>query len=183
MSGIIGHTMYAVLAAMAAERRRSPVAPLVGRHWPSYLAGSYLGCDVQTMPEAICNDSGNEVGYGTAPLKRSPLTGGDIRPFYLTVNGRRYRPIDIHHLFYGRAHLTFGYTDEDWQCRESLRARTGGLSYSQMVAEAGKSRFRHALEQIADAIADLFDEVVFLVPELRRMDAGTGLNWTDLLRT
>ena len=65
MSGIVGHTMYAILAAKAATQRRLPVAPLIGRHWASYLAGSYLGCDIQTMPEAVCVDTGKEVGYGT----------------------------------------------------------------------------------------------------------------------
>ena len=113
MSGIIGHTMYAILGAKAATHRRLPVAPLIGRHWASYLAGSYLGCDIQTMPEAICVDTGKGVGYGTVPLDRSPLTGGELRPFQLTVEGTQYTPRDIHALFYGRAHLTFGWAQQE----------------------------------------------------------------------
>ena len=40
MSGIFGHTMYAVLASKAAEDRRLPVAPVIHRHFADYLAGS-----------------------------------------------------------------------------------------------------------------------------------------------
>ena len=64
MSGIIGHTMYAILAAKAAREKKLTIAPLVRRHWSSYLAASYLGSDIQTLPEAICVDTGEEVGYG-----------------------------------------------------------------------------------------------------------------------
>ena len=110
MSGIIGHTVYAILGAKAAAQRKSPVVSLIQRHWASYLAGSYLGCDIQTMPEAICVDTGREVGYGTAPLDKSPLTGGHVRPFYFRFESRDYRPRELHETFYGRAHLTFGWT-------------------------------------------------------------------------
>ena len=51
MSGIIGHTLYAVLGMRAAEARSLPVAPVLHRHLASYLAGAYLGCDIQAMPE------------------------------------------------------------------------------------------------------------------------------------
>jgi hypothetical protein len=88
MSGVIGHVMYAILGAKAAAHRRSPLEALIGRHWASYLAGAYLGCDIQTMPEAICIDTGKEVGYGTAPLEKSPLTGGKVRPFRLAFEDK-----------------------------------------------------------------------------------------------
>jgi hypothetical protein len=110
MSGIIGHTMYAILGAKAIQQRRLPIAPLIERHWASYLAGSYLGCDIQTMPEAICVDTGREVGYGTVPLDKSPLTGGKLRPYRFAFEGTKYRPDEIHHMFYGRSHLTFGWS-------------------------------------------------------------------------
>ena len=58
MSGIIGHSMYAVLGAQATAQRGSPVPPIIARHFTSYLAGAYLGSDIQTMPEAICVDTG-----------------------------------------------------------------------------------------------------------------------------
>lgn len=346
MSGLIGHAMYAVLGAKAAAKRKLPVVSLISRHWSSYLAGAYLGCDVQTMPEAICVDTGQEVGYGTAPLEKSPLTGGAIRPYYLEFEGRKYRPNQIHETFYGRAHLTFGWkrADQDltvpwqhlseycaavvddtfalfgparrplahvfgwmvhlvgdgliksiwpgvelhlldgkytprnrpvqdlvtyhevgrkelrldwpalladlaespvepvqphymrvgqprgrlgrdfpdgwapglsgllqavlvenrrylkrykdqvvddlkltrqgdgWRCREELVRATGGLSYPQMVEAADRARFRKALWQIAEAVADLFAEVSFLVPELRDLPAGDGPGWDELTR-
>jgi hypothetical protein len=109
MSGIIGHSMYAILAGKAAAQRKLPVTGLIHRHYASYLCGAYLGCDVQTMPEAICVDTGQEVGYGTAPIKTSPLTGGEVRLWTLEAEGQTYRPKDIHRLFYGRAHLVFGW--------------------------------------------------------------------------
>jgi len=110
MSGIIGHTMYAILAAKAAREKKLPIAPLVERHWSSYLAASYLGSDVQTLPEAICVDTGEEVGYGTVPLAKSPITGGPVRPWTLDFAGARYTPRDIHRFFYGRAHVVFGWS-------------------------------------------------------------------------
>ena len=110
MSGIIGHTMYGVLAAKAAAARKLPVAPILHRHFASYLAGAYLGCDIQTMPEAICVDTGQEVGYGTAPLEKSPITGGRVKPWTLHFENRRYRPREIHTMFYGRSHLVFGWS-------------------------------------------------------------------------
>lgn len=109
MSGIIGHTIYAVLARKAAKARGLPITGLLERHNASYLCGAYLGCDIQTMPEAICVDTGKEVGYGTASLDRSPLTGGEIRPWFLEVGEQKLRPREIHQQFYGRSHLVFGW--------------------------------------------------------------------------
>jgi hypothetical protein len=113
MSGIVGHTMYAILGAKAAAQRKLPMAGLVRRHWSSYLAGAYLGADVQTMPEAVCVDTGREVGYGTVPIKTSPITGGKVEPYTFEYQGQRFRPNAIHALIYGRAHLTFGWGPEE----------------------------------------------------------------------
>ena len=117
MSGIIGHSMYAILAGKASAERRLPITSLIHRHYASYLCGAYLGCDVQTMPEAVCVDTGQEVGYGTAPLEKSPLTGGAVRPWSLELDGKRYRPTEIHRTFYGRSHIVFG-----WKATESIHA-------------------------------------------------------------
>jgi hypothetical protein len=92
MSGTIGHLMYAILGAKAACDRKLQVARIAGRHLPAYLAGAYLGCDVQTMPEAICVDTGREVGYGTVPIEKSPITGGAVRPFEFRFRESRYSP-------------------------------------------------------------------------------------------
>jgi len=118
MSGIIGHTMYAILGAKAADQRRLPIAPLLRRHWASYLCGAYLGCDIQTLPEAICVDTGREVGYGMVTLEKSPITGGLVRPWKLAFRGNEYTPRDIHHLFYGRSHLVFGWRREEQHLQE-----------------------------------------------------------------
>ena len=109
MSGIIGHMMYGVLAGKAAAERKLPIAPLIHRHFADYLAGAYLGCDIQTLPEAICVETGQEVGYGTVSLEKSPLTGGPVKPWTLSVDGVPHTPREIHRLFYGRSHLVFGW--------------------------------------------------------------------------
>lgn len=113
MSGLVGHSLYALLAAKAADENRIPVAPVLRRNLASYLAGAYLGCDIQVMPEAICLDTGREVGFGTAPLAKSPVTGGAVRPWFLVHDGKQYRPNEIHRLFYGRSHLIFGWAEQD----------------------------------------------------------------------
>lgn len=110
MSGVIGHMMYAILGGKAAEQRRLPVVPLLNRYYASYLAGAYLGCDVQTLPAAICVDTGAPVGYGSQLPAHSPLTGGAVRPYHLIVDDKQYTPRQIHQLFYGRTHLSFGWS-------------------------------------------------------------------------
>lgn len=109
MSGIVGHAMYAVLGAKAAAHRGLPIVAIATRNFPSFLAGAYLGSDIQVMPEAVCVDTGRDVGFGTVPLEKSPLTGGAVRPWTLRHEGRDYRPTEIHALFYGRSHLVFGW--------------------------------------------------------------------------
>jgi hypothetical protein len=110
MSGIVGHTMYAVLGLKAAEQRKLPLTRIARRHFASFVAGAYIGSDVQTMPEAICVDTGREVGYGTVPVEKSPITGGAVRPFKLSTPGGDLTPREVHERFYGRAHLVFGFT-------------------------------------------------------------------------
>ncbi|WP_414661742.1 hypothetical protein [Horticoccus sp. 23ND18S-11] len=109
MSGIVGHTLYAVLGAKAASHRHLGLAAIATRNFPSFLAGAYLGSDIQVMPEAVCVDTGREVGFGTVPLGKSPITGGAVRPWTLKHGGREYRPMEIHERFYGRSHVVFGW--------------------------------------------------------------------------
>lgn len=115
MSGIVGHTLFGILGLRAAAAQELPIAPIAETHLASYLAGAYLGCDIQTMPEAICVDTGQEVGYGTVPLTQSPLTGGGVRPWSLRCNDKSYRPSEIHSLFYGRSHVVFGHPKDQRQ--------------------------------------------------------------------
>jgi len=115
MSGIVGHTLYALLGLRAAEARNLPVVALLRRHLASYLAGAYLGCDIQAMPEALCVETGEEVGFGTVPVEKSPYTGGPVRPFRLSARGAEFTPREIQELFYGRSHLVLGWRQEDRQ--------------------------------------------------------------------
>jgi hypothetical protein len=109
MSGIVGHIFYAVLGLKAAEQRKLPLAAVARRHFSSYLAGAYLGSDIQVMPEAICVDTGSEVGFGTVPLEKSPITGGPVRQFRLTTPEGPLTAYQAHERFYGRSHLVFGW--------------------------------------------------------------------------
>ncbi len=109
--------MYGLLAEKAVKSRGLPVASLIAKHRASFLCGAYLGCDIQVMPEAVCVDTGREVGFGTVPLDKSPITGGAVRPWQLVHDGQMYRPKQIHELFYGRAHLVFGWTKGDMPLR------------------------------------------------------------------
>lgn len=117
MSGLVGHTMYGILAEKAVKSRGLPVAEIIARHRASFLCGAYLGCDIQVMPEAVCVETGREVGFGTVPLAKSPITGGAVRPWVLVHHGQRFRPNQIHELFYGRSHLVFGWKKEDMPLR------------------------------------------------------------------
>jgi len=113
MSGIIGHSFAAVLGLKAAAHRKLPLVSVAQRHFASYLAGAYLGCDIQVMPEAICVDTGREVGFGTVPLEKSPITGNAVRPFRLATPEGPLSPYQVHATFYGRSHLVFGWTKHD----------------------------------------------------------------------
>ena len=90
MSGIIGHSLFAILGLKAAALRKLAAASIAARHHSSYLAGAYLGSDIQTMPEAVCVESGRELGYGTVPVEKSPITGGPVRPWSLTVGEQSF---------------------------------------------------------------------------------------------
>lgn len=144
MSGLIGHTLYGVLAEKAVKSRGLPVAALIARHRASFLCGAYLGCDIQVMPEAVCVGTGREVGLGTVPLEKSPITGGAVRPWSLTHGGQSYRPTELHTLFYGRAHLVFGWKGADVSLRVpwdhladyGARAIRDGLASEQGTAYA-----------------------------------------------
>jgi len=107
--------MYGILGGKAAAQRKLPVTNLIHRHYASFLCGTYLGCDIQTMPSSVCVDTGQDVGYGSTPLEKSPLTGGEVRPWSLELKGNRYLPEQIHRLYYGRAHLVFGWNGADRQ--------------------------------------------------------------------
>jgi hypothetical protein len=102
--------MYAVLGLKAAAQRGLPLVNVAQHHFASYLAGAYLGSDIQTMPEAVCVDTGRECGYGTVPVEKSPFTGGAVRPFTLGTPEGPLRPQRVFERFYGRAHLVFGWT-------------------------------------------------------------------------
>jgi hypothetical protein len=117
MSGIIGHTLYAELALREAARRKHLWAGVMQAHRASFHAGAYLGSDIQVMPEAVCVDTGKEVGFGTVPLERSPITGGAVRRFRLETPAGLLTATQVHERFYGRAHLVFGWTQAEKELR------------------------------------------------------------------
>ena len=132
MSGIVGHSLYAVLGLKAAAQRKLPLVRLAQRHFASFTAGACIGCDIQVMPEAICVDSGCEAGFGRVPVDKSPITGGPVR----------------HHAEDVLADMKL----IDGECHASIRALVG-LTYAEMIEAADKADFRHRLWQIGDEIA------------------------------
>lgn len=102
MSGIVGHTFYAILG------RKLPRAAIAHRHFASYITGAYLDSHMQVTPEAIWLDTGREVGFGTVPLEKSPLTGGPVRQFRLATPEGPLTANQVHERFYGRSLLVFG---------------------------------------------------------------------------
>lgn len=172
MSGIVGHIVYAALAAQVARRRGSPAAPVINRHFTTYLAGAYLGCDIQTMPEAVCVDTGREVGYGTVPLDRSPLTGGPVRPYTIVHDGRRYTPYDIHRLFYGRSHLTFGWQEDESRLAvpwDALPEYCGAVA-SDCASQGGSRALAYALGWMTHVAGDSLIKSVQPGLSLRLLD-------------
>jgi|JI6StandDraft_1071083.scaffolds.fasta_scaffold02348_5 hypothetical protein len=117
MSGIIGHTLYAELALREVVRQKHRWAGVMQAHRASFHAGAYIGSDIQVMPEAVCVDTGKEVGFGTVPLERSPITGGAVRRFRLDTPDGPLTATRVHERFYGRAHLVFGWTQAEKELR------------------------------------------------------------------
>jgi hypothetical protein len=105
--------MYALLGARASAQRNLPVARIAHRHLSSYLCGAYLGADVGTVPSVICQDTGVPVGYGSERIIKSPLTGGSVKPWILNLGKEQFTPREIHNLFYGRAHVAFGWAAKE----------------------------------------------------------------------
>ena len=73
-------------------------------------------------------------------------------------------------------------TPDGLQCDPVLSQRAKGLTYPEMVVLADKANFRHALWQIAEAIADLFAEVGELTNELDKQPNLTRPDWPTLTR-
>jgi hypothetical protein len=113
MSGVIGHVMYAILGAKAAAQRSLPIAPLLHRHEASYLCGAYLGADIQTLPNGTDVETGLPFGYGTLPPSVTERNGRPIRPYQLVHEEKAYDSRTVTDLFYGRSHLTLGWTAAD----------------------------------------------------------------------
>ena len=69
-----------------------------------------------------------------------------------------------------------------WQCNAELSRQTGGLSYAEMVELAEQADFRHALWQMAEAIVDLFVQVIQEQPLLQDFPADESPSWEELSR-
>ena len=174
MSGIVGHSMYAVLGLKAAAQRKLPLAGVAQRHFASYLAGAYIGSDIQVMPEAICVDTGREVGFGTVPVEKSPITGGPVRQFKLTTPDGLITAHQAHERFYGRSHLVFGWTKKD----ETLRVPWDHLpDYFGAVMEDAFELFGPGERPIAYALG----WIVHVVSDslIKGIQPGIELNLVD----
>ena len=113
MSGIIGHITYAFLGLQEARKRGLPDVALIERHFPSYLAGTYLAADIMTLPGGVCPKCNGEYGYSSSRPDTCPRDGVSIQPYFLEHEGKKYLPKEILQLFYGRTHLLFGWHAEE----------------------------------------------------------------------
>ena len=173
MSGIVGHSMYAVLGLKAAMQRQLPLAAIAQRHFASFLAGAYIGSDIQVMPEAICVDTGREVGFGTVPLEKSPITGGAVRQFRLKTPDGELTPREVHERFYGRAHLVFGFTKKDAAMHvpwDHLPDYFAAVFDDASLIGAGERQLAYALGWIVHVVGDSL---------IKGMQPGIELNLLD----
>ena len=85
MSGIIGHMTYAMLGHKAIAKRNLAVARLIQHYQDSYLAGSYLGADIMTLPGGVCPKCNEEFGYGGSAPEKCPDDGTAIVPYQLMI--------------------------------------------------------------------------------------------------
>ena len=66
-------------------------------------------------------------------------------------------------------------------CSESIR-KAVGLNYAAMLVLADKANFRHALWQMGEAVAQMFEATVHRSPRLAKLPAGEGSDWAELTR-
>jgi len=76
--------------------------------------------------------------------------------------------------------LALKKTDKGLQCDKILSERAKGLKYPEMLELAEKANFRHALWQMGEAIADIFSEVVRLMPEMNEVWQGDKPTWKEI---
>jgi hypothetical protein len=67
-----------------------------------------------------------------------------------------------------------------WKCDEELSKITGGLSYEEMVELAEKANFRHAMWQMGEAIANLYEQVIEAQPLLQNLPTDDDPDWETL---
>ena len=66
------------------------------------------------------------------------------------------------------------------QCDQILSERAKGLKYGEMLELANKANFRHALWQMGEVIAEIFEEIVRLTPEMNEDWIGDKPNWKEI---
>ena len=60
-----------------------------------------------------CVDTDTPVGYGSQRLAKSPVTGGRVKQWTLSIGAEQFTPRQIHDQLYGRAHIAFGWAAND----------------------------------------------------------------------
>jgi hypothetical protein len=93
------------------------------------------------------------------------------------AENRRYLKIYVKQVL---KDLELTETDEGWQCSPSMSEATGGLRYADMVKLANEAKFRSALWQMGQAVANLFRQVMERVPRLRQFPIEDGPTWEEL---
>jgi len=67
-----------------------------------------------------------------------------------------------------------------WHCSDELSRRSGGLSYTEMVALARRAGFRRALWQMGEAICRLWQDVIDRQTLKGKWPSPTSPSWNEL---
>src|SRR6185436_17337774 len=68
--------------------------------------------------------------------------------------------------------------DGQMDCNDAIR-KSVGLNYAQMLDLAAKANFRHALWQMGEAVAAMFEATVQRSPRLAKLPQGSGPSWEE----
>mgnify|MGYP001394367141 FL=1 len=103
---------------------------------------------------------------GHGPLLRKTL-----------AENRRYQRIRNERIIRQLALIS---TASGWECDRELSETAGGMTYAEMRRHAEAADFRHALWQIADCIADMFEQLVQRLGVLGNLGAIAAPTWQEI---
>ena len=121
------------------------------------------------------------VGQAQGHLGNKFKAGWESRDLNLLMEvmaeNRRYQRIRNSRIL---KQLALKKTEVGLQCDQILSERAKGLKYGEMLELANKANFRHALWQMGEVIAEIFEEIVRLTPEMNEVWIGDKPTWKEI---